>query len=184
MTQLSQINQIVLPQSKWDEILSHCRRKLAGEFLAGESKIRRAYGILAGTQVNGGINISRVLPVKKNARSVEPLKSYMATVMKKYAKPSKTPIEQRGWITDPLELKECYEACDKEDLQVFGTYHMHLIPWEDDPLRDTPTVLDTVLAENSNLFTFIIAMVDESKPSIRVFFEGKLAEEVPLIIDH
>ncbi len=183
MTQLSQIDRIVLPQSGWDEIVSHCRRKLAGEFLPGESEIRRAYGILAGLQENGEIKIDYVLPVKKNARAVEPLKTYMDTVMEKYAKPSKTPMGQRGWITDPLELKECYEVCDQKDLQIFGTYHMHIVAWEGDPLRDMPTVLDTVLAKNSNLFTFIIAMVDESNPSIKAFYEGKSEQEVPVVIE-
>lgn len=183
MKELSQIDRIVLPLSGWNEIVSHCKRKLAGDFLPGESEIYRAYGILAGQQLDDGISIDCVLPVKKNARAVEPLKTYMDTVMEKYAKPSKTPMGKRGWITDPLELKECYDICDQKDLQIFGTYHMHIVPWEGDPLRDTPTVLDTVLARKSNLFTFVIAMVDESNPSIKAFFEGELEKEVPVIIE-
>ncbi|NOQ47310.1 MAG: hypothetical protein GQ559_11700, partial [Desulfobulbaceae bacterium] len=82
----------------------------------------------------------------------------------------------------PMELKVCYEQCDQENLRIFGTYHMHIVPWEGDPLRDTPTLLDTVLARNSNLFSFIIAMVDVSRPSIKAFFEGEKEREVPVII--
>jgi hypothetical protein len=182
MTPLEQIDRILLPQERWDEIVTHCKRKLAGDFLPGESKVRRAYGILAGSQNKREIFIDRVLPVKKNARDIEPLKTYMDTVMAEYAKPSKTPMSKRGWITDPLELKACYDQCDQENLQIFGTYHMHIVPWEGDPIRDTPTLLDTVLARNSNLFSFIISMVDISRPSIKAFFEGKKEQEVPMII--
>lgn len=182
MTQLAQIDRILLPQSGWNEIVTHCKRKLAGEFLPGESEVRRAYGILAGSQNGREITIDRVLPVKKNARGVEPLKTYMDTVMAEHAEPSKTPMSQRGWITDPMELKVCYEQCDQENLQIFGTYHMHIVPWEGDPLRDTPTLLDTVLARNSNLFSFIIAMVDVSRPSIKAFFEGEKERQVPVVI--
>ncbi len=182
ITPLEQTERIFLPQSGWDEIVSHCKRKMAGEFLPGESKVRRAYGILAGSQKGREIFIKRVLPVKKNARTVEPLKTYMDTVMAEYARPSRTPMSQRGWITDPLELKLCYEKCDQDDLDIFGTYHMHIVPWEGDPIRDTPTLLDTVLARNSNLFTFIIAMVDVSRPLIKAFFEGEKNKQVPVAV--
>ena len=178
----AQVERIILPQSAWDNIVTHCKRKIAGEFLPGESPVRRAYGILAGSRQDGEILIERVLPVKKNARGIEPLKTYMDAVMAEYARPSTTPMSQRGWITDPEELKECYEQCDRENLEIFGTYHMHIVPWEGDPLRDTPTLLDTVLARNSNLFTFIIAMTDVSRPAIKAFFEGEKEQQVPVVV--
>ena len=65
---------------------------------------------------------------------------------------------------------------------ILGTYHVHLIPWEDDPLRDTPTRLDTILAENSNLFSFILSMVDATQPRLRAFYEGVKEQEVPVLI--
>jgi len=183
MSWFNDIDQILLPRENWEEIISHCKRKLAGEFLPGESPVKRAYGILAGVQKVRVLKVKLVLPVKKNARNQEPLKTYMDTVMTEHAVPSTTPLSQRGWITDPEELMECFNLCDRENLQIFGTYHMHIVPWEGDPIRDTPTLLDTVLARDSNLFSFIISMVDIEKPSMKAFFEGVIDNQTPLVID-
>jgi hypothetical protein len=182
MSWFSDIDQIVLPPVKWDEITAHCRRKLAGDFLPGESRVKRAYGILAGVQKERQLHVRLVLPVKKNARNDEPLKTYMDTVMTQHAVPSTTPLSKRGWITDPAELMQCFAQCDRDNLQIFGTYHMHIVPWPGDPIRDTPTLLDTVLAKESNLFSFIISMVDIDKPSMKAFFEGVIDQETPIII--
>lgn len=183
MSWLHDIDQIVLSSTIWEAIVTHCKRKLAGDFLPGESEVKRAYGILAGTQKGRELHVELVLPVKKNARNEEPLKTYMDTMMTEHAVASTTPLSQRGWITDPQELMECYAQCDEKQLQIFGTYHMHIVPWEGDPVRDTPTVLDTVLAKDSNLFSFIISMVDIEKPSMNAFFEGAIENQVPLLIN-
>ncbi len=182
MSELEHAGRIDLPAILWQEILGHCRRKLAGEFLPGETPVRRAYGILAGT-LSGDVMVVRlVLPVKKNARSVEPFRSYMDQVMAEHAVESTTPMDKRGWITDPGELRACFQRCDDEGLMVFGTYHMHIVAWDGDPTRDTPTRLDTVLARGSNLVSFIISMVDEKRPSMRAFYEGRPDREIPINI--
>lgn len=182
MSSLYDIDGILLPREKWEEIIVHCKRKLAGDFLPGESRVKRAYGILAGVRENRVLEVQRVLPVKKNARNEEPLKSYMDKMMTEHAVASTTPLSQRGWITDPQELMECYDLCDRENLQIFGTYHMHIVPWKGDAIRDTPTVLDTILARDSNLYSFIISMVDIEHPFMRAFYEGDNDKEIPLII--
>jgi hypothetical protein len=182
MTSLAQINRIILPDSNWQEILAHGKRKLAGDYLPGESKGKRAYGIIAGSQNENLLEVARILPGKKNVRNEEPYKTYMDRIMAQHAVPSKTPLSQRGWVIDPLEVKECYDICDRENLIVLGTYHMHIVPWEGDPIRDTPTHLDTVLARNSCLFQFIISMVDITNPIIRAFYEGQSEKETPIFI--
>ena len=182
MSLFEEISCINLPEHNWQRMLEHCRRKLAGDFLEGESRFRRAYGLLAGTRYKDALSVRRVLPLKRNVRDKEPFKGFMDELMEKYAVPSKTPMSQRGWITDPEELKEHYDRCDREGLMILGTYHVHLIPWEDDPLRDTPTRLDTILAENSNLFSFILSMVDATQPRLRAFYEGVKEQEVPVLI--
>jgi hypothetical protein len=179
----SDIEQIILPNTIWQKIVSHCKRKLAGDFLPGESEVKRAYGILAGVQEGKELHVKLVIPVKKNARNQGPLKTYMDNMMTEHAVASTTPLSQRGWITDPEELMACFEQCDDLNLQIFGTYHMHIVPWKGDSIRDTPTVLDTVLAKDSNLFSFIISMVDVEKPSIRAFYEGSLENPTPLVIN-
>lgn len=177
------INQIILPNALWEQVVSHCKRKLAGDFLPDESQVKRAYGILAGIQEGNELHVKLILPVKKNARNEGPLKAYMDNMMTEHAVASTTPLSQRGWITDPEELMGCYQQCDEQNLQIFGTYHMHIVPWKGDSTRDTPTVLDTVLAKDSNLFSFIISMVDVEAPSIRAFYEGALEKPTPLIIN-
>ena len=182
MIPLEQIIQIILPDSAWQELLEHCKRKLAGNYLPGESRGCRAYGLVAGTQNGHTLNVERILPVKRNVRDQEPFKTYMDKMLEQHAVPSKTPFSRRGWVTDPEELKEHYDQCDQEKLLVFGTYHMHVVPWEHDPTRDTPTRLDAILARNSNLFSFIVSMVDMAHPRIRAFYEGLTEKEVPITI--
>ncbi|MEA3386236.1 MAG: hypothetical protein U9Q89_07295 [Thermodesulfobacteriota bacterium] len=183
MIELEHINQIILPVLNWQEIVEHCKRKLEGNYLPGESKVRRAYGLIAGTQDEYTLKTERILTLKKNLRGEEPYKTYMDGIMEQHAVPSKTPLNKRGWISDPMELKECYDICDRDKLIVFGTYHMHVVPWEHDPKRDTPTRLDTILARNSNLFSFIVSMVDVSCPEIRAFYEGVKEKEVPILME-
>ena len=182
MASFDQMEQIILPDEHWRAIVEHCQRKLEGRYLDGESKVRRAYGLVAGTQNGHTLKVERILHVKNNIRDKEPYKTYMDKIMAQHAVPSKTPLSGRGWITDPEELKERYDKCDLEKLIVFGTYHMHIVPWEHDPVRDTPTRLDTILAQNSNLFSFIVSMVDVTHPTIRAFYEGLGESEVPILI--
>lgn len=180
MTNFERATKIILPKQHWEDILEHCKRKLAGNFLEGESRLQRACGLVAGTQEGDTLKVERTRPVMKNVRDQEPYKTYMDNVMKEHAIPSKTPLSQRGWITDPEELKECYDDCESKGLIVLGTYHTHCVAWEHDPVRDTPTKLDTVLAKNSNLFSFIISVVDITKPIIRAYYEGLHDKEVSI----
>jgi proteasome lid subunit RPN8/RPN11 len=182
MIPLEQAQKIICPESKWQEILEHCKRKLAGDYLRGESRMPKAYGLVAGIQHGSALEVERILPIKKNVRDQEPYETYMDKIMTQYAVPSKTPLSKRGWVTDPAELKACYEECDQKGFMVFGTYHMHVVPWEHDPLRDRPTQLDRVLARNSQLFTFIVSMVDIALPRIRAFYEALETREVPILI--
>jgi proteasome lid subunit RPN8/RPN11 len=182
MISLEQAQKMICPESKWQEILDHCKRKLAGDYLQGESRMPRAYGLVAGIQQGPVLEVERILAIKKNVRDQEPYKTYMDKVMKQHAVPSKTPLSKRGWMTDPTELKACYEQCDQEGLVVFGTYHVHVVPWENDPLRDMPTQLDRILARNSQLFSFIVSLVDTARPTIRAFYEALEAREVPILI--
>ncbi len=181
ITNLSHLKEILLPTDLWQEIKSHCRRKLAGEYLPGETEVKRAYGLLAGKVHDQVALVEKIFIFKKNARMIEPLKTYMDNVMAKYAVASKTPLSQRGWITDPEELRKCYDMCDGKGLLAIGTYHMHIVPWDHDPLRDTPTKLDMVLAKNTNMYCFIVSLVDPSKPIIRAFYEGMKEQEVPIV---
>ena len=183
MVSFEEATSLVMPEHNWQEIQEHCKRKLAGHYLHGESKGRKAYGLVTGTQHGFTLKVERILPATKNVRDEEPYKTYMDKIMRQHAIPSKTPLSSRGWITDPVELKHYYDRCDQDRLVVFGTYHMHVVPWEHDPVRDTPTRLDTVLARNSNLFSFIVSMIDVSRPRLRAFYEGIREKEIPVFME-
>jgi hypothetical protein len=182
MPGLDGVSRIILPQRQWETISQHCRRKLDGDYLPGETKGPKACGLLVGAPGTNPLLVKDVFPLKKNVRNQEPYKSYMDTMMEQHAFPSKTPLSKRGWITDPEEMKQVYDAIDQDDLVVFGSYHMHIVPWKDDPVRDTPTTLDNVLAQGSNLFSFIVSAVDPSNLKIRAFYEGAIEKEVDILI--
>jgi hypothetical protein len=106
----------------------------------------------------------------------------MDQLMAQHAIPSETPLSKRGWVADPEELHEITRNIQEANLLLLGTYHMHRVAWPDDPLRDRPTTLDTILGADSNMMMFIISMVKSEEPLIRVFYEGKPDKEIPIVI--
>ncbi len=164
-----------------DDLLAHCRRKLAEDYLPDEKHERKAYGLVGGQRHGGQMVVAKIFPLRKNVRKDDQYDEEMTKAMYAHGIASKTPFERRGWVADPKELYDIYQEADQLGLELFGNYHMHLVPWPpDDPIRDTPTGIDTVLAKDSNMTTFIISMVDPDKPVIRAFYESKLAEEIPI----
>lgn len=161
-------------------MLGHCRRKLIGEYQPDEDRNRKAFGLLAGRRAPGTILVSRCFPLLRNARQNEEHRSFMDRMMDEHAIPSETPFADRGWVAAPDELTAVLRRCRELDLLLIGSYHMHRVPWPDDPLRDTPTSLDTILGRNSRLVMFIMAMVDPANPTLRAFAEGDPAREIPI----
>ncbi|MBU0484621.1 MAG: hypothetical protein KKB30_08925 [Proteobacteria bacterium] len=173
--------QIVLPDKCQSEIIDHCRRKLAGQYLKGEAQDLKAFGLIAGTRSENTITVKRCMPLLKNARSIDPYKGHMDRVMTKHAIPSETPLHKRGWVADPEELTEKVSECHAAKITLLGTYHMHRVGWQHDKIRDTPTKLDTILGHDSRMIMFIVSMVEPDKPIIRAFFEGICEQEIVII---
>jgi hypothetical protein len=171
---------INLPQDCFETMLFHCRRKLLGEYLPGEDRNRKAFGLMAGRKENGAISVARCFPLLCNARQNEAHREYMDQMMAEHAIPSETPLSDRGWVAAPAELTKILERCREQELLLIGSYHMHRIAWPQDPIRDTPTKLDTILGSNSRLIMFIIAMVDPTNPILRAFDEGDPERELPI----
>ena len=157
-------------------ILAHCLRALEDHHQgrAGECK---AFGLVAGTVSGQVITVADCFPLQKNVRSQSPHKERMDQVMAEHAIPSKTPLSLRGWVADPAELFARIRECRSRGRVLLGTYHMHWVGWAHDPVRDTPTTLDTVLGKESGMLMFIVSMVEPARPIIRVFFEGVLEQE-------
>ena len=175
-------SRIIFPNRHLHALYAHCRRKLAEKYRADESRERKAFGLIAGFKTGLDLTVSQCLPLLKNARQMPPYKEFMDQVMARHAVPSETPFSKRGWVADPEELMKKTKALHKKNLLLFGIYHMHRVAWPDDPLRDTPTTLDTVLGDNSKMLIFIISLVKSEKPRIRAFYEGKPDREIPIVV--
>ncbi|OGQ95260.1 MAG: hypothetical protein A2521_03750 [Deltaproteobacteria bacterium RIFOXYD12_FULL_57_12] len=173
--------QIVFQEASWKAIIEHCRRKLRGEYLPGEAKEKKAYGLLAGVQIDKILDVRACFPLLKNYRSRPPYKEIMDQLMASHAVLSETSLDKRGWVADPAEWTAVMEECRRRQLMPFGAYHMHRVAWPHDRSRDTPTELDTILGAKSRQFMFIVSMVDPETPVIRAFFEGDLGKEAPVL---
>jgi hypothetical protein len=184
MTQNNKLNirRLSLPSACRQLLIDHCRRKLAGDYLDGEEKNLKAFGLLAGERSAGHLTIKTALPLLKNARAVEPHRRFMNRMMEEHAIPSETPLEKRGWVADPEELAEAVAGFSRDGLALVGSYHMHRVAWEHDQIRDTPTTLDTILGRDSRLIMFIVSMVNPEEPIIRAYAEGNGEAEIPIEI--
>jgi len=171
---------IELPRVCWEEIVSHCRRKLNGEFIDDESAEKKAFGIIAGNKEDSRIIVKHCFALKKNARYQPPYSQYMNKILAQHAIPSETALGKRGWVADHRELMEVTRQCQKQGFIVLGAYHMHRVAWPHDATRDTPTELDRILAKESRMLMFVVSMVDPGKPLIRAFYEGILEREIPI----
>lgn len=170
---------IFFPDTCRQVILDHCRRALDA-FTEGQAEKGKAFGLIFGTVSETVVKMEKCFPLQKNVRSEFPYSEYMDRVMDAHAIPSQTPLKQRGWVADPAELFARVKECREMGLVLLGTYHMHRVGWEHDTVRDTPTRLDAVLAEDSGLAMFIISMVEPEQPIIRAFYEGIKEREISI----
>lgn len=173
---------ICLPAIHRQKILDHCLRKLSGRYLDGEEQNLKAYGLLAGEKTPDKLTIKACLPLLKNARDIEPHRSFMDEMMQEHAFASETPLAKRGWVADPTELSQAVTEFQRQGLALIGSYHMHRVAWNHDHTRDTPTTLDTILGHDSRLIMFIVSVVKPDQPIIRAFFEGIEDQEVPISV--
>lgn len=177
-----QIDSIKIPAQLWNEMISHCHRKLQGDYLPGEGQSPKAFGLIGGTVTEASVKAEVMIPLFKNARECGESKIEMDRAMTQHGTPSETPFDQRGWVAEQEELDNALQILLRKGLRLVGNYHMHRVAWEHDPSRDTPTKLDAVLGCASRMFMLIISMVNPESPIIRAFFEGNKDLEVPVEI--
>lgn len=178
MTLLVDMREVVLPEPLYVQLVHHARRKLAGEHVADEEPAPKAYGLVGGRVRDGHAEVTHVVPLRRNLRGEAHVKAMMDQVMDQLAIRSETPLDRRGWVSDPRELQAAEELFDGVGSVLLGGYHMHRVAWDHDPLRDTCTEVDAELGSGSGLWMFILSMVDPSAPILRAFFEGDNHQEV------
>ena len=185
LTALHDVTAIRVPGALYGTVVEHARRKLAGRYLPDEEQAPKAFGLLGGRFEAGGVVVTTVVPLRRNLRHRPDLAPVVDDLMRRWAVPSETPFERRGWVADPVEVLAAQEASDEAGSALFGAYHMHRVAWPDDPLRDTCTAIDRCLAAGSGLWAFILSMVDPERPILRAFFEGDNGRESPVLVtDH
>ncbi|MFD9337747.1 hypothetical protein ACFWBF_25615 [Streptomyces sp. NPDC060028] len=178
--ELSEAAEIVFMRPLYASLVAHAVRKLTGHYLEGETEERKAFGMIAGRPTETGIEVGAVFPLISNLRHDQRHRGGMDDVVDAFAIPSETPNEQRGWVADPRELMEIERACDASGWVLFGNYHTHRVPWPDDPLRDSCTELDRMLAGGSGQWTLILSVVDLHRPTLRAYFEGDNGRRAPI----
>jgi hypothetical protein len=166
------VREIVLPRPLYTCVINHVVRKLTGYYLDGETRERKAFGIVAGCRSDDTFEVTAVFPLVVNLRRDSRYAAEMDEIVDQYAIPSTTANEQRGWIAHPRELRDIEDACDRYAWSMFGSYHTHRVAWPSDPMRDTCTELDRVLATGSEQWMFIVSAVDLQRTVLRAFFEG------------
>jgi len=173
---------IELPHACWQQIISHCQRKLHEEYVVGESQEKKAFGLVVGTKNDSLIIAKHSFALLKNARYHSPYSEYMNKILTQHAIPSETELHKRGWVADPQELMEITKECQDQGLTILGAYHMHRVAWRNDATRDTPTELDGILATGSRMIMFVVSMVDPEKPLMRAFYEGDINKEIHITV--
>ena len=176
--------EIFFPDHLYWSLVAHARRKLRAEYLPGEERERKAYGLVGARLYDAAAEVTAVFPLSRNLRDDPLLKPYLDRIMEEVAVRSETPLERRGWVTDPREVMEAERRFEDQGAVLLGGYHMHRVPWAHDPLRDTCTEVDTRLAEGSGLWVFILSMVNPDELRRRAFFEGHNDREAPVRLGH
>ena len=170
----------------YEAIIAHCRRKIRGEYVANETRVSRAFGLVAGT-VDREASVARItaaFPLRRNLRLEASHQDEMDEILDEFAIPSKTPNALRGWVADPMEVLAADRICSASGTVLLGAYHSHKQPWPTDPDRSSCTALDTFLARDRGLWVFIVSMVRPDAPIFRAFFEGDNDREALIEIEH
>ncbi len=182
MRDIGEVEEVHLSATHYRCLVDHGLRKIRSEHLPGETKERKAYGLLGGQPRDGRVDTTHVFCLARNARFEPAYRREMDDLMTSLAVPSETPLERRGWLTDPAELLDAERRCEGANALIFASYHMHRVSWPHDPLRDTCTAIDTALAKGSGLWVMILSLVDPQRPILRAFFEGNNDREARVVV--
>lgn len=175
---------MTLPEGLWRRIVDHAARKLRREYEAHEEPAPKAYGLVGGRRLSTRhLRITHAFPLVRNLRYEPHLSDEIDRLVQELAVRSETPLDRRGWVADPREVMAAERVCDGSGSLLVGTYHMHRVPWPQDPWRDTPTALDTRLAEGSGMWALILSMVEPARPRLRAFYESRIDLEANVQVE-
>jgi hypothetical protein len=123
MSALEDIEEIRISDNHYRSVVAHGLRKLEGDYRPDETPERKAYGLLGGRPQGVHVDITHVFCLARNARYEPAYRQQMDELMTSLAVPSETPLERRGWLTDPDELLAAERRCDAEHAVIFASDH-------------------------------------------------------------
>lgn len=175
---------IKISKEDYKKMIKHCRRKLEKKYFENETKEQQAFGVVIGKKNNKDeIEITRVEQLNINYRFDKCMSEKMNELIKTYAIPGKTNIEERAWVSDPVELSKILSSMEYDEMCI-GTYHMHHnASWRGEYPRELPTELDKVLSKKSGLITFIVYISENViYDKIRAFYEAEVENELNIVV--
>ncbi|MFU8802299.1 MAG: hypothetical protein ACNA8W_00680, partial [Bradymonadaceae bacterium] len=128
---LQEIQEFILADHLYDELIAHCRRKMAEDYLPEEVPERKAYGLLGARLEDGVATLTNVFALRRNLRHDPAYQEEIDQFMIDFAVPSETVLKKRGWVTDPGEVFHAQRVCDRSGAELLASYHMHRVAWAD-----------------------------------------------------
>ena len=169
-----------IKEEDYDKIINHCKRKLNQIYYDDETKEQQAFGVIVGEKNKDGINVTRVVNLKRNYRFDPETSKKMNAMLEKYAIPGGIEINERAWAIDPVELNEIIIDLNENEM-FLGTYHMHSdLSWTGDYPKELPTKLDRELNKGNNLINLIVC-IEKNNEKIRAFYESDINKEYEMI---
>src|ERR1700684_4526519 len=95
---ISEVARVELSEPCWQGMLAHAERKLDGRWLCGESREQQAFGLLAGRLTVDAILTTMIFPLLRNVRQDPVRGAPIREAVNELATPSRTPLDQRGWL--------------------------------------------------------------------------------------
>jgi hypothetical protein len=179
---LEVVTELRLPAPLYDDLVAHGRRKLARDFRDDETHEQHAFGLVGGRLEGEVVEATHVFALRRNMRHEPPYRDLVDGTVHRLAVPSVTPTKRRGWFADPREVLAAHTRCEADGSTLVGSYHMHKVPWDGDPLRDTPTALDTEMHGEQGTFMLILSLVEPERPRLRAFYDGRPEREVRVVV--
>jgi hypothetical protein len=148
------MSEIFIPESLYQELILICAGALP----------HKAFGLVSGSDL---YHPKGLHPCKTNLRNEPEWRPLFESFGDFYKDPD------LGFVISHPEVKAVLESIDARQEAFIGVFHSHRF------LRAEPTKLDLFLSSDSNLFSYIVSVVDPSNPDMGVFrFNGGNYERI------
>jgi hypothetical protein len=163
--------EILLSFQGYRTIVEHCRQTFA------DASEKKAFGVIGGCLDGKRVSVLRAVPLKRNLRQDPRFRAALDWIEEEVIPVAGLPRSNRGWVAAPEEIREVDRILDENGLMLLGSYHMHTVA------GSVCTDFDKHLARDSQLWTIIVAHIEEAFPSVRAFYEGQCEREASVLCE-